>query len=99
MVDVSCAPLIPVGFIADFCFLCRMYPLDVIKSRLQTDGLPSQAGTPSKKYAGAVDCARQLWKEAGVKGFFRGLTPTMIRSPVVNGVTFAVFETTMRLIT
>lgn len=96
---MSCAPLISVELIADPLISHRMYPLDVIKSRLQTDGLPSQAGTPAKKYAGAVDCARQLWKEAGVKGFFRGLTPTMIRSPVVNGVTFAVFETTMRLIT
>lgn len=56
-----------------------MYPLDVIKSRLQTDGLPSQAGTAAKKYSGALDCARKLYAEAGVKGFFRGVTPTLIR--------------------
>lgn len=55
------------------------YPVDVIKSRLQTDGLPSQAGTAAKKYNGALDCARKLWVEQGPKGFFRGLTPTLIR--------------------
>lgn len=55
-----------------------MYPLDVIKSRLQTDGLKSGFGGV-KKYAGAIDCVGQLWKEQGVKGFFKGLTPTLIR--------------------
>lgn len=64
---------------ADLDSTCSMYPLDVIKSRIQTDGLPSQAGTPEKKFNGAVDCAKQLWREAGAKGFFRGLTPTLIR--------------------
>lgn len=62
----------------------RDYPLDVIKSRMQTDGLPSQAGTPHRKYSSARDCARQLWREQGWKGFFRGLTPTLIRYVCVS---------------
>ncbi|KAM0789627.1 hypothetical protein ACM66B_000432 [Microbotryomycetes sp. NB124-2] len=80
-----------------FMWLCA-YPLDVIKSKLQTDGLPSQAGTPAKRYSGAIDCTRQLWREQGVKGFFRGLTPTLARAPIVNAVTFLVFESTMKAI-
>ncbi|KAK4054313.1 Mitochondrial carrier protein ymc2 [Microbotryomycetes sp. JL221] len=74
------------------------YPLDVIKSRLQTDGLPSQSGTSSKRYSGAIDCTKQLYQEQGFKGFFRGLSPTLARAPIVNAVTFVVFEMTMKLI-
>ncbi|KAK4054096.1 Mitochondrial carrier protein ymc2 [Microbotryomycetes sp. JL201] len=80
-----------------FMWLCA-YPLDVIKSKLQTDGLPSQAGTSAKRYSGALDCMTQLWREQGVKGFFRGLTPTLARAPIVNAVTFLVFESTMKAI-
>lgn len=87
------------GALAGYAMWFTNYPLDVVKSKLQTDGLPSQAGTPAKRYNGALDCARQTWHEQGAKGFVRGLTPTLIRSPVVNSVTFLVFELTMRLLT
>lgn len=79
-------------------FGSQNYPLDVIKSRLQTDGFPSQRAQGLQKYTSAIDCTRQLWAEQGAKGFMRGFTPTMIRSPFVNGATFAVFELTMRAI-
>lgn len=55
----------------------RMYFIDVVKSRLQTDGLPSQPSL--RKYSGALDCAKRLYAENGWRGFTRGLTPTLIR--------------------
>lgn len=41
----------------------------------QTDGLA--AG--DRKFANALDCARQIYRTSGVPGFFRGLIPTLIR--------------------
>ncbi|EGG02005.1 uncharacterized protein MELLADRAFT_72874 [Melampsora larici-populina 98AG31] len=76
-------------------WLCS-YPLDQIKTRIQTDGLPSQPN--DRKYHGVVDCAKKVWRAEGVKGFTKGLAPTLLRSPLVNGATFAAFETTMKLI-
>ncbi|KAF8541927.1 mitochondrial carrier protein [Trichophaea hybrida] len=70
------------------------YPLDVVKSKLQTDGL--KAG--EQKYKGAVDCMRQVWAKEGMMGFWRGLTPTLMRAMPVSAGTFFVVETTMRLI-
>ncbi|GAA5854352.1 hypothetical protein JCM3766R1_000261 [Sporobolomyces carnicolor] len=80
------------------------YPLDVLKSRLQTDSFPS-SGTRSYP-RGMRDAVPALYKEGGAGAFFRGLTPTMIRqvsffpvsSPFVNSVTFVVFELVMRLL-
>ncbi|SCZ89677.1 BZ3500_MvSof-1268-A1-R1_Chr9g10549 [Microbotryum saponariae] len=86
------------GVAAGYAMWFTTYPIDVIKSRIQTDGFASQAGTAAKKYNGSWDCAKQLYREAGLKAFTKGLTPTLIRSPVVNGVTFLVFEQVMQVI-
>lgn len=65
-----------------------VYPMDVIKSRLQTDHLD-----PTKRqYKGTVDCARQIFAQAGWKGFFRGLIPTLARAPISNAATFVTYE-------
>ena len=70
----------------------RIYPIDVIKSKLQTDAIiPSQ-----RRYKGMVDCAVQVWRQQGLRGFTGGLTPTLIRSPFANGATFVAFELAMR---
>ncbi|GAA6017573.1 hypothetical protein JCM11491_005288 [Sporobolomyces phaffii] len=54
------------------------YPLDVLKSRLQTDSFPS---SNARNYPrGMRDAVPALYKEGGAGAFFRGLTPTMISS-------------------
>lgn len=60
------------------------YPMDVIKSRLQADGL---RGAP--RYRGIVDCACQSYQEEGWRVFTRGLTSTLLRAFPVNAATFA----------
>ncbi|SGY13640.1 BQ5605_C010g05926 [Microbotryum silenes-dioicae] len=86
------------GVAAGYAMWFTTYPIDVIKSCIQTDGFASEVGTSAKKYNGSWDCAKQLYREAGLKAFTKGLTPTLIRSPVVNGVTFLVFEQVMQVI-
>jgi solute carrier family 25 carnitine/acylcarnitine transporter 20/29 len=72
------------------------YPLDAIKSKIQTDGLPSQGD--KRKYHGVLSCIRKTYATQGVGGFFKGFIPTIIRSPFANGATFAAFEITLRMI-
>jgi solute carrier family 25 carnitine/acylcarnitine transporter 20/29 len=45
------------------------YPIDVIKSRLQTDPLRS---TGRRQYRNSLHCASILWRAEGWKGFVRG---------------------------
>jgi solute carrier family 25 carnitine/acylcarnitine transporter 20/29 len=72
------------------------YPLDAIKSKIQTDGLPSQGD--KRKYHGVLSCIRKTYATQGIGGFWKGFIPTIIRSPFANGATFAAFEITLRMI-
>jgi hypothetical protein len=58
------------------------YPLDVIKSALQTDALVKS----QRKYCGIGDAAKQLYAEGGISRFYKGLTPCLIRSVPANAV-------------
>ncbi|KAM7230502.1 hypothetical protein CapIbe_017992 [Capra ibex] len=60
------------------------YPVDVIKSRLQADGLQ---GAP--RYRGIVDCVQQSYRDEGWRVFTRGLASTLLRAFPVNAATFA----------
>jgi solute carrier family 25 folate transporter 32 len=44
-------------------------PLDVVKARQQVYGL---------KYGGVRQAVRVIWRDEGVRGFYRGITPTLI---------------------
>ncbi|WVF67581.1 hypothetical protein IAT40_002339 [Kwoniella sp. CBS 6097] len=80
------------GAAAGFALWFSIYPVDVVKSKLQTDSLD-----PAKRmYKGMIDCTIKTWRSQGVKGFMGGLAPTLIRSPFANGATFVAFELAMR---
>ncbi|KAE8270659.1 hypothetical protein A4X09_0g1702 [Tilletia walkeri] len=68
------------------------YPFDVIKSRLQTDAIQAS----SRQYTGPLDCAAQIMRTSGLRGFLKGLGPTLVRAPIANAATFAAFETAAR---
>ncbi|XP_076971856.1 solute carrier family 25 member 45 isoform X2 [Tamandua tetradactyla] len=61
-------------------------PLDVIKSRLQMDGLKERA------YQGVLDCMASSVRREGPGVFFRGLTINSARAFPVNAVTFLGYE-------
>ena len=76
------------GFISGPTLWLMVYPMDVIKSRLQTDALDKK----SRTYKGTLDCARQIFAQNGWRGFFRGLIPTLARAPISNSATFVTYE-------
>lgn len=56
-------------------------PLDVIKTRLQSQGSfrPRNPARPSRAvYRGLVGTARVIWTEDGVRGMYRGLGPMLL---------------------
>ena len=64
------------------------YPLDIIKSAIQTDSIhPAQ-----RKYAGWSDAAVKLWREGGVKRYTAGLAPCLLRSFPANAAAFVAYE-------
>ncbi|KAG2353299.1 mitochondrial carrier domain-containing protein [Suillus spraguei] len=83
------------GATAGYALWGVIYPIDMIKSRMQTDGFTPSTG---QKYTSARDCVRKVWRTEGISAFTRGLGPTLIRSPFANGATFLGFEMASRLL-
>jgi solute carrier family 25 (mitochondrial carnitine/acylcarnitine transporter), member 20/29 len=59
-----------------------LYPLEVIKSRLQAE--PSDLAL--RRYAGIVDCFRHIVREEGVAALYRGFAPSVARAILANAV-------------
>ncbi|KAL9644865.1 hypothetical protein ABK040_005345 [Willaertia magna] len=62
-------------------------PIDVVKTRLQT-----QIRTGKKEYDGIRDAFSKIYKEAGWKGFTRGLGPRLIYIMPASALTFTFYE-------
>jgi hypothetical protein len=58
-------------------------PMDVIKTRIQTD---------PHLHAGIGACARALLEEGGAGAFLRGAAPRLLHKVPANGLFFAVYE-------
>lgn len=89
----STATMLMAGGFAGVASWAVVYPVDVIKSRLQFDGM---SGTP--RYKNSLDCLKQSVKSEGYRFLFRGLPLTLVRAFPVNAATFTVVQWTMRLL-
>jgi hypothetical protein len=81
------------GSAAGICYWCTMYPMAVIKNRIQA----APDCTPPR-YSGIRDAAQCIMREHGWKGFFAGFLPTMLRAMPANAACFTAYDTAMRLL-
>ena len=65
-------------------------PADVIKTRLQTM-------ETAAKYTGIADCASKIWREEGLKAFFKGAPQRALIISPLFGITLLVYEAQQRL--
>lgn len=85
---VSASPLqmfISGGFAGIVSWLL-IYPVDVVKSRIQEDSISHP------KYNGMIDCFQKSVKNDGYRVLLRGLSPTLLRTFIVSGANFLVYE-------
>lgn len=90
--DIPAWKLCMFGGLSGYTLWIGIYPIDVIKSKLQTDGIKNG------KYNNAMAVAKDVLRTQGIKGLYKGFMPTILRAAPANGATFAVFEITMRLL-
>ncbi|KAF1973331.1 mitochondrial carrier [Bimuria novae-zelandiae CBS 107.79] len=96
------------GGLAGVVTWASIFPLDVVKTRVQTQLLdtPSHGegerevllGRSHRKRLSTLDVARKAYHAEGPGVFFRGLGICSIRAFVVNAVQWAVYEWMMRLL-
>uniref|UniRef100_UPI00398E7300 mitochondrial carnitine/acylcarnitine carrier protein isoform X1 n=1 Tax=Pristiophorus japonicus TaxID=55135 RepID=UPI00398E7300 len=64
-----------------------MTPGERIKCLLQI-----QAATGDKKYAGPLDCAKQIYNTSGIRGIYKGTVLTLMRDVPASGMYFMTYE-------
>lgn len=71
-----------------------VYPLDVVKKRLQVQGFEyGQAHMRSTgRNLGLVSCLVSVGRKEGLSGLYKGLAPGLVKAGVVAGVNFCTYE-------
>jgi solute carrier family 25 carnitine/acylcarnitine transporter 20/29 len=86
------------GGLAGIVTWASVFPLDVIKTRVQTQVLGTGVtldGTQHRRL-GAMEIAKNAYKREGSHVFFRGLLVCSVRAFFVNAAQWAVYELLMR---
>ncbi|PHH55078.1 Calcium-binding mitochondrial carrier SAL1 [Ceratocystis fimbriata CBS 114723] len=71
-----------------------VYPLNVLRTRLQTQGTHMHRAT----YTGIWDVAHQTLKNEGVRGLYKGLTPNLLKVAPALSITWVVYENSKRFL-
>ncbi|KAL9988345.1 hypothetical protein ACROYT_G002780 [Oculina patagonica] len=76
-----------------------IYPLDMVKKRLQVQGFHEARQTfgEVRRYSGMLDCFRVILREEGSAGFFKGLAPSTIKAGLSVAIIFCTYEQCLQI--
>ncbi|KAM3536352.1 hypothetical protein MY4038_000510 [Beauveria bassiana] len=71
-----------------------VYPLNVVRTRLQTQGTAMHSAT----YNGIWDVTQQTIQREGVRGLYKGLTPNLLKVAPALSITWVVYENSKKIL-
>ncbi|KAI5923809.1 calcium dependent mitochondrial carrier protein [Camillea tinctor] len=71
-----------------------VYPLNVLRTRLQTQGTQMHPA----RYTGIWDVANKTIRNEGVRGLYKGLMPNLLKVAPALSITWMVYENTKRIL-
>lgn len=80
--------LLSFGSVSGSVGATTVYPLNLIRTRLQAAGTPSHPTT----YNGFWDAAKKTYVHEGFVGFYRGLVPTLAKVVPAVSISYVVYE-------
>lgn len=78
--DVPAAVVMGAGGAGGVLYWLAIFPVDVVKSAMMTDAI----NPADRKYPTMAKAARVLWAEGGLKRFYRGFSPCLMRAVPAN---------------
>jgi mitochondrial ornithine carrier protein len=85
--DLGSLELITAGASAGLVYNVSFFPADTVKSALQTEESLVES-TSSSKQKGFVQKASEMYREKGIKGFYRGCGITIVRTVPSSALIF-----------
>jgi len=70
-----------------------VYPLNLLRTRLQSQGTAVHPST----YTGWRDCTMRTIKGEGVRGLYKGLTPSLLKVVPAMSISYVVYESSKRV--
>ncbi|CAN1122071.1 Folate transporter 1, chloroplastic, partial [Linum perenne] len=70
------------------------HPFQVVRARLQQR--PGVDGTP--RYMDSLHVLKETFRFEGFRGFYKGITPTILKSVPTSSITFLVYENVLKLL-
>lgn len=82
------------GSLAGLCAKTIIYPFDLVKKRLQIQGFAHARQQFGEHFTckGLVDCLQRVYRSEGPKGFFKGLSPSLIKAVCTTALHFSCYE-------
>ncbi|XXG67999.1 hypothetical protein AAC387_Pa06g1206 [Persea americana] len=81
------------GASSKFAAILLTYPYQVIRARVQQR--PSSNGVP--RYKDSWHVVKETIRFEGIRGFYRGITPNLLKNLPAASITFVVYENTLKL--
>ena len=79
-----------------------IHPLDVVKKRFQVAGLARSLRygerVAAAEFSSFASAFGTILRKEGVRGFYKGLTPGLIKSAPASAITFAAYEAASRFV-
>ncbi|KAI8064681.1 mitochondrial carrier domain-containing protein [Gongronella butleri] len=85
--DLAPTELMLGGALGGMAYNASLYPVDVIKSHMQTDDVLG-----AQRQRSFVQTARQIYTTGGINAFYRGCGITVLRSAPTSAIIFMTFE-------
>lgn len=82
------------GLLTGICVSFVESPMDFFKSQIQIQIFEQKANPNEYKpeFNGVIDCCKKVTKRYGIRGFYQGLGPTLLRDSIAVSFYFGVYE-------
>ncbi|KAG0315122.1 hypothetical protein BGZ99_007671 [Dissophora globulifera] len=84
--------LLACGTISGSVGATSVYPLSLVRTRLQAQGTPQHPQT----YTSTLDVFRKTFEQEGVRGFYKGMVPTLTKVVPAVSISYVVYEYSKR---
>ena len=90
----SALTLLGFGAISTTCGQIVAYPLQLVRTRLQAQGMGNASGGYLPEYTGILDCMKKTVRSFGVRGLYAGIGANFAKALPAVSISYTVFERT-----